>query len=90
MMVRLIGVEPIQLDGYFVLSEWRLPVPPQTHGMARPTGFEPALSRVTGGCLRPLNDGRGILVGATGIEPATSCSQSRRSTRLSYTPMMNG
>ncbi len=30
------------------------------------------------------------LVGATGFEPATSWSQTRRSTRLSYTPGSNG
>ena len=28
-----------------------------------------------------------VLVGATGFEPATFCSQSRRSTRLSHAPM---
>ena len=28
----------------------------------------------------------GKMVGATGFEPATSCSQSKRSTRLSYAP----
>src|SRR5258707_3466641 len=27
-----------------------------------------------------------FMVGATGFEPATSCSQSRRSTKLSYAP----
>jgi hypothetical protein len=27
-----------------------------------------------------------LVVGATGFEPATSCSQSRRSTKLSYAP----
>ena len=30
------------------------------------------------------------VVGKTGFEPATSCSQSRRSTRLSYFPKKNG
>lgn len=28
-----------------------------------------------------------FLVGATGIEPATSCAQGTRSTKLSYTPL---
>src|ERR1043166_6227745 len=28
------------------------------------------------------------LVGATGLEPATSCSRSKRSTRLSYAPLV--
>ena len=27
-----------------------------------------------------------MLVGATGFEPATSCSRSKRSTKLSYAP----
>ena len=35
--------------------------------------------------LRPLRDGR---VGVTGFEPATSCSQSRRATKLRYTPLV--
>ena len=30
------------------------------------------------------------MVGKTGFEPATSCSQSRRSTRLSYFPYKKG
>jgi hypothetical protein len=34
---------------------------------------------------KPLSE-KGLEVGATGFEPATSCSQSRRSTKLSYTP----
>ena len=29
-----------------------------------------------------------LLVGATGFEPATSCSQSKRSTKLSHTPIL--
>lgn len=33
---------------------------------------------------------RRIVVGVAGIEPTTSCSQSKRSTRLSYTPMLVG
>ncbi len=31
-----------------------------------------------------------ILVGARGFEPPTSCSQSRRATRLRHAPMMDG
>ena len=30
------------------------------------------------------------MVGATGFEPATSCSQSKCSTKLSYAPFLNG
>ena len=30
------------------------------------------------------------MVGVTGFEPATSWSQTRRSTKLSYTPKMHG
>ena len=36
------------------------------------------------------NGGPCRVVGATGFEPATSCSQSKRSTRLSYAPRRNG
>lgn len=36
----------------------------------------------------PLNYTRiVVLVGVAGFEPATSCSQSMRSTKLSYTPL---
>jgi hypothetical protein len=37
---------------------------------------------------RPLTGDRAVsyMVGATGFEPATSCSRSRRSTGLSYAP----
>src|ERR1700730_5807810 len=35
---------------------------------------------------RPAARWRGMLVGARGFEPPTSCSQSRRSTRLSHAP----
>ncbi len=31
-----------------------------------------------------------FLVGVTGFEPATSCSRSKRSTKLSYTPSAVG
>ena len=35
------------------------------------------------------SDGRGLqMVGATGFEPATSCSRSRRATGLRYAPMV--
>ncbi len=38
----------------------------------------------------PLNYTRIIvLVGVAGFEPATSCSQSMRSTKLSYTPLLS-
>ena len=31
----------------------------------------------------------GIIVGLTGFEPATFCSQSRRATKLRYSPFMH-
>ena len=31
----------------------------------------------------------GFMVGLTGFEPATSCSQSRRATKLRYSPFMH-
>ena len=36
---------------------------------------------------RPLTTARRNLVGVEGFEPPTSCSQSRRATRLRYTPV---
>ena len=38
------------------------------------------MKTATGECQKPE------MVGATGFEPATSCSQSKCSTRLSYAP----
>ena len=35
---------------------------------------------------RPFTTARRNLVGVEGFEPPTSCSQSRRATRLRYTP----
>jgi hypothetical protein len=36
-----------------------------------------------------ISDLTGLHLGVTGFEPATSWSQTRRSTKLSYTPSMN-
>ncbi len=38
--------------------------------------------------LRQTPQGLNQLVGVTGFEPATSCSQSRRATKLRHTPMV--
>ena len=51
----------------------------------RVTGVEPASSAWKAGVL-PLNYARKNMVGTTGFEPATSCSQSRRATKLRHVP----
>src|SRR5206468_12441524 len=38
----------------------------------------------------PAPRGRREMVGATGFEPATSCSRSRRATKLRYAPSLSG
>ncbi len=63
--------------------------------MARPAGLEPAATRLEGGCSIQLSYGRMAgksrrrVVGVEGFEPPTFCSQSRRATRLRYTPPFN-
>ena len=52
----------------------------------RATGIEPASGAWKAPVL-PLNYAR-IVVGATGFEPATSCSQSKRATKLRHAPCM--
>lgn len=54
------------------------------HLMERATGIEPASSAWKAEVL-PLNYARDM-VGTTGFEPATSCSQSRRATKLRHVP----
>ena len=61
--------------------------------MATPRRFERLTHSLEGCCSIQLSYGAGKIncakkqvVGATGFEPTTSCSQSKRSTRLSYAP----
>lgn len=65
------------------------------HCLARPAGIEPATTGLEGRCSIRLSYGRPVrnatsaatgMVGVEGFEPPTSCSQSRRATRLRYTP----
>ena len=60
--------------------------------MARPTGIEPVTPSLEGWCSIRLSYGRNkrasaiVMVGEERFELPTSCSQSRRATRLRYTP----
>ena len=58
---------------------------PLIYLVERATGIEPASSAWKAGVL-PLNYARKNMVGTTGFEPATSCSQSRRATKLRHVP----
>ena len=54
--------------------------------MARLAGLEPATLGLEGRCSIQLSYKRRV-VGVEGFEPPTSCSQSRRATKLRYTPI---
>ena len=79
---------------------WALILPrSQITKMARSAGIEPATTRLEGGCSIRLSYERFLtrgytfqinMVGVEGFEPTTSCSQSRRATRLRYTPFISG
>lgn len=53
--------------------------------MVRLAGLEPATPSLEGWCSIRLSYKRKV-VGVEGLEPPTFCSQSRRATRLRYTP----
>src|SRR5256885_5766570 len=56
--------------------------------MVRQEGLEPPTHSLEGCCSIHLSYWRFIVgVGAPGFEPGTSCSQSRRDTRLRYAPL---
>ena len=54
------------------------------HRIARLAGLEPATHGLEGRCSIQLSYRR--IFGEEGFEPPTSCTQSRRATRLRYTP----
>jgi hypothetical protein len=53
----------------------------------RLAGFEPATLGLEGRCSIQMSYRR-KKIGVEGFEPPTSCSQSRRATRLRYTPLI--
>ena len=55
--------------------------------MVRPAGLEPATLGLEGRCSILMSYGRITMVGVERFELPTSCSQSRRATRLRYTPL---
>ena len=56
--------------------------------LAHPAGFEPATLGLEGRCSILMSYGRIRLVGVERFELPTFCSQSRRATRLRYTPLI--
>ena len=82
-------------------TELRPPLNTFHQRMARPEGLEPSTLGLEGRCSIQLSYGRlltlhprryqlpGNLVGVERFELPTSCSQSRRATRLRYTPISN-
>ena len=56
--------------------------------LARPAGLEPATLGLEGRCSILMSYGRIKLVGVERFELPTFCSQSRRATRLRYTPLI--
>lgn len=58
--------------------------------VVRPAGIEPATHGLENRCSIQLSYGRKIFenIGATGFEPATSCSQSKRSSQAELRPVI--
>ncbi len=50
------------------------------------TGLEPAHPDLKGPCVTPISPPRRMMVGTTGLEPATSCSQGKRSSQAELRP----
>src|SRR5437764_136947 len=78
---------------------WTLPLSYGHHcTLACPAGLEPTTPSLEGWCSIRLSYGqsasklqnRKFLVGARGFEPPTSCSQSKRATRLRHAPKIGG
>src|SRR5437870_11035773 len=68
---------------------WR-DIAPRARRQRLPHRLSTDVLATSGICEKPLQrnalQGRGFIVGAPGFEPGTSCSQSRRDTRLRYAP----
>ncbi len=81
----IVGVEA-RTDGSFWLLVGEGPLGTEDLGLLRETAAVPKARRPRPGPESPRSGSRICMVGATGFEPATSCSRSRRATKLRYAP----